>query len=134
MLKFCSFTLVPCCCSVTVLSSGPNVCAVSNKVAILVAPSKVSVSCVMVWILLVVGRPLINWVKRSLSDLPNFVPCSNTLLANCWVVSWDICLRDKSGPKGLNLKRKAENIFSIFVLVGMSSCWNHILAVPCKHM
>ena len=73
------------------------------------------------------GSPLINWVKRSLSDLPNFVPCSNTLLANCWVFSWGSCLRDKkqasllqSGPKGLNLKRKAENIFSIFVLVGVS--------------
>ena len=109
--------------------------------AILVAPSKVSVSCAMVWILMGVGRPLINWVKRSLSDFPNFVPFSNTLLANCWEFSWGICLRDRkqaslpqSGPKGLNFKRKAENIFSIFELVGESSCWNHILAVPCKHM
>ena len=74
--------------------------------AILVVPSKVSVSCAMVWILLGVGRPLINWVIRSLFDFPNFMPFSNTLLANCWEFSWGICLRDKNKLLCANLDLK----------------------------
>ena len=86
--------------------------------AILVVQSKVSVSSAMVWILLGMSRPPMNWVIRSLSDFPIFVPFSNTLLANSWEFSWGICLKDRkeasldqSRPKGLNLKRKAQNIF-----------------------
>ena len=58
-----------------------------------------------------------NKLGHKIFDFPNFVPFL-TLLANCWKFSWGICLIDRkeafllqSGPKDLNLKRKAENIF-----------------------